>query len=138
MVAVLSYLGIGGGDRPEELPHLLRQEARAPSLQRDLHAIGDHQVAPHLDGPRWPGCRSRFGLRGRPGEEVADAIERDTLLRPTADGDELLQVVRRVAGCSRLALSPGQEADLDVVADRAAGEAGGGGELVESKGTRLW
>ena len=26
-------------------------------------------------------------------QEVADAIERDTLLRPAADGDELLQVV---------------------------------------------
>ena len=85
---------------------------------------------------RLPGrARCRRGRRRfLAAHQFADALEREALLGVAADLEQLLQVLPGVVRGAGLADGCIDESQLDVVADRAAVDAGELGELVQGVG----
>jgi hypothetical protein len=129
MVGLLDDAFVLFEDPREQPAHLCRREARAARLDHELDAVGDRHVAAHLD----PAARLGRCLGQLARHQPADALERQAALAPLLHREQLLEVRRRVVGRTGLAHRAVHEAELDVVADRARREPGGGGQLVEGE-----
>ena len=89
---------------------LVWRQPRPGRLDRELHPVGEDEMAPdlHRAGAARPRRHGRLGAA----QQTADALERDAGGNPFLYGDELLRVRVRVVGGAGLADRPVDQAEL--------------------------